>query len=137
MARILGIDPGTKRCGVAITDSSEAMAFPRTAIAYDPSFVANVARLVADEGVELVVMGRPVSLAGTDTASTVFADELFAALSSALELPVVQHDERLTTTAAQRSLMAAGVRTKDHRTRIDSAAAVIMLQHYADIRNAR
>jgi putative Holliday junction resolvase len=137
MVRILGIDPGTKRCGIAITDSAETMAFPRDAIAFDDSFVHRVAQLVTEENVKLVVVGRPISLAGSATASTLFADELCAALTAALQLPVVQHDERLTTTAAQRSLSSAGVKTKDHRARIDSAAAVIMLQHYADGRNAR
>ena len=136
MVRILGIDPGTKRCGIAITDSAETMAFPRDAIAFDDRFVNRVAQLVAEENVELVVVGRPVSLAGSDTASTLFADELCVALNAGLALPVVQHDERLTTTSAQRSLSSAGVKTKDHRDRIDSAAAVIMLQHYADGRNA-
>jgi putative Holliday junction resolvase len=137
VVRILGIDPGTKRCGVAITDSAETMAFPREAIAYDDHFVTNVDRLARDEGVDLVVIGRPVSLAGNETSSTAFADELFRQLSEGLEVAIVQHDERLTTTAAQRSLSSAGVKTRDHRDRIDSAAAVVMLQHYADVRNAR
>ena len=137
MVRLLGIDPGTRRCGVALTDSAETMAFPRDALAYGDDIVARVAQLVEEEGVGLVVVGRPVSLAGTITQSTRFADELFARLSAQLELPVVQHDERLTTTAAQRSLSEAGHKIKDHRRRIDSAAAVVMLQHYADARNAR
>ncbi len=136
MVRILGIDPGTRRCGIAITDSSETMAFPREAINFDEGFVQRIVRLVDEEGVELVVMGRPLSLAGSRTASTDFADDLFTRLSDALELPVVQHDERLTTTAAQRSLSSAGLKVKDHRSRIDSAAAVVLLQHFADSRNA-
>jgi putative Holliday junction resolvase len=137
MARLLGIDPGTKRCGVAITDSSESMAFPREALANDDDFVARVITLASDEGVELIVVGRPVSLAGRETASTSFADELYTRLSTASDVPVVQHDERLTTTAAQRSLSEAGIKTKDHRARIDSAAAVVMLQHYAEARRVR
>src|ERR1019366_7106738 len=121
MVRILGIDPGTKRCGVAITDSAETMAFPRNAIPYDDQLVSNVDRLARDEGVELVVIGRPVSLAGKETPSTVFADELFRRLGEGLDVAVVQHDERLPPTAAQRSLTSAGVKAKDHRERIDSA----------------
>jgi putative Holliday junction resolvase len=136
MVRILGIDPGTKRCGIAITDSAETMAFPREALPFDDVFVEAVSRLVDEESVEMVVVGRPVSLAGTSTASTHFADEMFRRLASALTHPVVQHDERLTTTAAQRSLSAAGVKSKDHRRRIDSAAAVVMLQHFVDARRA-
>jgi len=137
MVRLLGIDPGTKRCGVAVTDSSETMAFPRPALVYDDGVVARVAALCEEEGVELVVVGRPVSLSGTTTPSTDFADQFFEDLSRSLALPVVQHDERLTTTAAQRSLSDAGLKVKEHKSRIDSAAAVVMLQHYADVRNAR
>ena len=133
MVRLLGIDPGTKRCGVAVTDSSETMAFPRPALVYDDG----VAALCEEEGVELVVVGRPVSLSGTTTPSTDFADQFFEDLCRSLVLPVVQHDERLTTTAAQRSLSDAGLKVKEHKSRIDSAAAVVMLQHYADVRNAR
>jgi len=137
MVRILGIDPGTKRCGVAITDSGETMAFPREALENGDDFVARVMSLASDEGVELIVVGRPVSLAGRETASTSFADALYARLSASADVPVVQHDERLTTTAAQRSLSDAGIKTKDHRARIDSAAAAVMLQHFADARRAR
>ena len=137
MARILGLDPGTKRCGVAITDSSETLAFPREVIAFDENFVARVAALVDEEGVELVVMGRPVSLAGSTTSRTDFADQLFEALRAGLHVPVLQHDERLTTTAAQRALTSAGVTTKLQRGRIDSAAAVVMLQHFAESRHVR
>ena len=111
------------------------MAFPREAILAGADFVARVARVAAHEGVELVVVGRPVSLAGRETSSTVMADGLFELLSEGLDLPVVQHDERLTTTSAQRSLLGAGVKARDQRGRIDSAAAVVMLQHFADTRS--
>lgn len=109
------------------------MAFPRPAVATDDYLVAAL-RLIADEeGVELVVIGRPVALSGNETASTKEADTLYARLSNELApLPVVQWDERLTTREAQRSLSAAGIKTKNHRAHVDSAAAVIMLQNYAD-----
>ncbi len=132
--RILGIDPGTKRCGVAITNSAETMAFPRQAIVHDENFEARVATLVAEEGVELVVVGRPLSLAGRSTASTGFAHDLVERLRTHLAVAVVEHDERLTTSAAQRSLLDAGVSTRDQRDRVDSAAAVVMLQHFVDVR---
>lgn len=122
---------------MAITDSAEALAFPREAVAYDEHFVTRVARLARDESVELVVVGRPVSLGGRETPSTAFADELVGQLRAGLDVMVVTHDERLTTTAAQRSLTSAGVKARDHRSRIDSAAAVVMLQHFADVRRVR
>lgn len=138
MARLLGIDPGSKRCGVAVTDRGESMAFPRPALATTDQLVQRLRSLVDEEGVELVVIGRPVALSGNETASTQEADMLFELLSDGLApVPVVQWDERLTTHEAQRSLSAAGVKAKNHREHVDSAAAVIMLQSYVDGRRAQ
>ncbi len=132
MARVLAIDPGTRRCGVAISDSARTMAFPRKALSSD-GVTAAVARLVSDEGVDLVVVGRPVALSGSETASTAVADELLRELRAGLgDVPVVALDERLTTTEAQRSMREAGVTSREHRGRLDSAAAVVMLQSYLE-----
>ena len=109
------------------------MAFPRESLDVDEGLVGAIARLVDDESVDLVVVGRPVALSGNETPSTVLADELAHALLGALgTVTVVQWDERLTTTQAQRSLAGAGVKAREHRARIDSAAAVILLQNYLD-----
>ena len=109
------------------------MAFPRPAVASDDHLIGTLRRLVEDEGVELVVVGRPLALSGHETASTKGADELYARLKDELApLPVVQWDERLTTHQAQRSLSAAGLRARDQRAHVDSAAAVIMLENYAE-----
>jgi putative holliday junction resolvase len=133
MSRLLGLDPGAVRCGVAITNSSASMAFPRPALKSDASLITTLAALVAEEGVATIVVGRPVALSGNETSSTLNADALFAALVDAFpQLDVVQWDERLTTLEAQRSLSQAGVKAKDQREHLDSAAAVIMLQNYVD-----
>lgn len=133
MARLLGIDPGTARCGLAITNAAGTMAFPREALANDDHLVAALELLVEDDQVEGIVVGRPVALSGSATASTREADTLFHTLVNVFgELRVVQWDERLTTVEAQRSLSRAGVKAKAHRGHVDSAAAVIMLQSYLD-----
>ncbi|HSN02117.1 MAG TPA: Holliday junction resolvase RuvX [Acidimicrobiales bacterium] len=137
MARVLGLDPGTKRCGVAISDSARTMAFPREALTVDETLVAAIERAVNEESVELVVVGRPLSLAGAPTASTALADELFASLATALSpREVIQFDERLTTVEASRSLAGAGHRAREQRARIDSAAAVVMLQSFLEGKRA-
>jgi putative Holliday junction resolvase len=133
MPRLLGLDPGAVRCGVAVTNSVASMAFPRTALKNDASFLALLAALVDEEGVATIVVGRPIALSGKETSSTLHADALFGAIVDAFpDLDVVQWDERLTTFEAQRSLRQAGVRAKDQRDHLDSAAAVIMLQSYVD-----
>jgi putative holliday junction resolvase len=136
MPRLLGLDPGSVRCGVAITNSAASMAFPRSALKNDATFLPLLAVLVEEEGVAAIVVGRPIALSGHETKSTHLADALFGAIVDAFPgLEVVQWDERLTTIEAQRSLLQAGVRAKDQREHLDSAAAVIMLQNYVDGRH--
>jgi len=109
------------------------MAFPRDALTNDAALLDALAALLVDEGAEGIVIGRPVALSGRATHSTALADELFEALRTRLAgVTVVQWDERLTTHEAQKYLTQAGIKARDHRARIDSAAAVIMLQNYID-----
>ncbi len=133
MAKTLGVDPGTKRCGIAITDSGHTMAFPRPALANDDQLIERLRALIDDERATTIVVGRPVALSGKETASTHSADDFYDRLVAAFgDVTVIQWDERLTTFEAQRSLAQAGIRAKDHRDHVDSAAAVIMLQNYVD-----
>jgi putative Holliday junction resolvase len=137
MARVLGIDPGTRRCGLAVTDSVPTMAFPRPAITRDDATMSRLRELVDEEAIAVIVIGRPIALSGRDTASTADADKFFSQVQELFnEVSVVQWDERLTTRDAQKSLSEAGLTTKESRQRLDSAAAVIMLQNYVDGLNA-
>jgi putative Holliday junction resolvase len=137
MARILGIDPGTKRCGIAITDSAHTMAFPRPAVPRDDATMSRLGELVDEESIREIVIGRPVALSGNETASTADADVFFDQVRTDFpDLLILQWDERLTTREAQKSLSEAGLTIKESRERIDSAAAVIMLQNYLDGLNA-
>ena len=133
MARVLGIDPGSRRCGIAVTDSQRTMAFPRPAMPVDDELFTTLKALIDEESVDLVVVGRPVALSGNETASTEVADDFFRALGERISpVKTVQWDERLTTYEAQKSLSGAGMKAKSQRSRVDSAAAVIMLQNYVD-----
>ena len=131
MGRVLSLDPGTVRCGVALSDSARTMAFPRPALATGGDLVARVADLVVEEAVETVLVGRPVALSGRATASTSLADELCRDLRDALVgIEVVAVDERLSTVEAGRRLAGAGRRQREAREVIDSAAAVVVLEAY-------
>lgn len=133
MTRVLGIDPGAVRCGIAITDSAMSMAFPRPALLNNATLIDALRALIVEESVDTLVVGRPVALSGNETRSTVEAESLFQQLAEVfVDLVVTQWDERLTTVEAQRSLSQAGVKAKNQRDHVDSAAAVIMLQNYVD-----
>jgi putative Holliday junction resolvase len=133
MARLLGLDPGTRRCGVALSDSQQTLAFPREALEVNDGLFQSLQLLIEEEGVIGVVVGRPTSLAGNNTSSTDLADAFFSELLVRFPaLAMEQMDERLTTTQAQRGLSSAGISAKEQRRLIDSAAAVVLLQAFID-----
>ena len=133
MGRIVGIDPGSKRVGVAVSDSARTLALPRSSVPAGEGCVDHLIALVREINADVVVVGRPVSLAGAETASTVMADQLREELRNALgDVLVVAADERLSTVSATKSFQSAGVRAREQRERIDSAAAAVLLQGYLD-----
>ena len=131
--RIIGLDHGARRIGVAVGDTETRMAFERDAIhrrsvATD---VARIAELRAAEGAELVVIGLPTNMDGSEgeQAATVraFGDEL-----AAIGLAVAFADERLTSWEAAERLSAAGRRPDRSSGELDSTAARLILQQYLD-----
>lgn len=136
MTRLLGIDFGDARIGIAGSDEIGLMAHPVETIQVrqvdDP--VARIAEICQRRRVEQVVVGMPYRLDGSEgpAAEKVrrFIEKLRAGLPG--EIGIVTHDERLTTVEAQAKLHAAGRNTKSSREVIDQAAAVVILQHYMD-----
>jgi putative Holliday junction resolvase len=132
--RILGLDVGERRIGVAIADEGVPVALPVTVVERSdlPTDLDALARLVQEQGAEAVVIGLPISLNGSlgpqAQAVKAFGQELAARLS----LPIEYWDERLSTVEAQRRLTSAGRRGPKAKARRDAAAAAIVLQGYLD-----
>ncbi|MCL4079169.1 Holliday junction resolvase RuvX [Coriobacteriia bacterium Es71-Z0120] len=137
--RVLGLDIGSVRVGVAISDPSGTVATPRCVLdakqlLRDPR---ELKAIVEEEGVELLVVGLPVTMAGEEGPQARSARVAGEALKEVLGLPVEYFDERLTTVAASSAMRSGGVRGRSQRGRLDAAAAAIMLQAYLDRRKAR
>ena len=136
MSRIVGIDPGAARLGLAISDEDASIAFPRETIAAGGSVVEAAQRvrdaLADDDDVALVVVGLPLRLDGTEGEAARRAKLLGDAIGDALGVEVVYWDERLTTVAAERSLREMGARGAKQRAVVDRSAATILLQGYLD-----
>lgn len=137
----LGIDVGRARIGVAASDPHGMLAMPVRTVARArgaAAGVADVGEILAEaaerEALELVV-GLPLSLSGAETPSTQDAKD-FAALLTAGGIPVRLVDERLSTVSAQSALRASGRSSKQSRSVIDQAAAVVILQHALDAERA-
>ena len=148
--RRLGVDVGKVRVGVAISDPDGILATPLTTLPRDasspppddeawvPSDVAELARLVAEHEVVEVVVGLPVTLAGTESYAAEYVRSYAQVLARAVApVPVVLVDERMSTAAATRRLSERGVRGGRRRAVVDQAAAVEILQGWLDAARRR
>jgi putative holliday junction resolvase len=156
--RALGIDVGTRRIGVAISDATGTLARPLTTIMVDDvpaapgagrkarrtsmasstavdAIVQTIAQCTAEEdGLGVVVVGVPTRLDGSPTDATAVAADVISALRARISIPVIAQDERLTSHEAEQRL---AIRERDWRrrkARLDAAAAAVLLQDYLDHR---
>lgn len=135
VGRVVGIDLGERRIGVAVSDVTGSVASPLTVIERTGDAEADraaVARVVREVGAERVVVGVPVPLAGGEGRASRAAREEAAALAGLLGVPVETVDERLTTVTAERALRQAGVRGRKRRAVVDKVAAAVILQAWLD-----
>lgn len=133
--RALGIDLGSRRIGVAISDRGGVLATPLTTVERTrdtPAVHRRLASLVAEEEVEVVVVGLPRRLDGSIGPAAAAVEAEVEVLADVLGVPVVTHDERLTTVTAHQQLQAAGVGGRRRRQIVDQQAAVVILQSWLD-----
>jgi putative Holliday junction resolvase len=135
--RALGLDLGSRRIGVALSTSDGSLATPYEVITRSRDRSSDhraIARLAADEGAELLVVGLPLSLDGTDGPAATAARAEAEELQVATGLPVELWDERLTTVTAERELAALDLDGRARRRVVDKVAAAVMLQAWLDHR---
>lgn len=134
--RRLGVDVGTVRIGVAVSDPDGILATPVETVRRERGerHLRRLAALVDELDIVEVVIGLPRTLADRAGSSAQDAVQVAEALAGRIAVPVRLADERLSTVTASRSLRQAGVRAKDQRGMIDQAAAVTILQGWLDQR---
>ena len=131
--RILGIDTGDARVGVALSDDLGMLAHPLETIeTARTNPLDRIAAIVAERGVTVVVVGMPRNMDGTSGPAAEKARAFMEKLREKVSCRVVSWDERLTTVSAQRNLREAGHKAKNQRSMIDQAAAQIILQGWLD-----
>ena len=137
--RVMGVDVGTVRVGVALSDATGTLASPLETVkrAKDESDLDRLAALVVEHEVTEVVVGEPRHLSGASGASAEDADAYSRALAGRIgDVPVHRVDERLSTVTAAQSLREAGRDSRAQRSVIDQAAAVVILQQFLDTRGS-
>jgi putative pre-16S rRNA nuclease len=139
MARVLGIDPGTKRVGIALSDPTGTVARPLSWIPAEPesTLVERLVAMIEEQGAEELVVGLPRRLDGSQGPEAKAARQLAASLRQATRLPITLVDERLSSAAAERALIAAGERRARRRQLSDQVAAALILQGHLDSRARR
>ena len=131
--RVMGLDYGTTRIGVALSDGLRLGANPHMVISMeDQDLDTQLARIADEYAVTVVVVGLPTSLDGTEHASADAARGLADRVRDAIDLPVVLYDERYTTKVAERALLAADTSRRKRKQTIDKVAAAVMLQGFLD-----
>ena len=140
MGRALGIDLGERRIGVAVSDSDGRVATPLTVIKRSGSRNRDhqrIAELVDEHEARVVVVGLPLSLDGGTGPAAVDAQHEAQQLEAVVGVPVLTHDERLTTVIAEQALAESGLSGKARRRRVDMVAASVILQGWLDAANEK
>ena len=133
MIRLLALDVGTVRIGVALSDPLGMTAQPLEVIVRkqtDPA--TRVKELIADYEVQKIIVGQPYTLDGEEGDATQAVASFVADLEKHVTIPIELWDERMTTAQAERDMIAAGARRLKRRDTIDKIAAALILQSYLD-----
>jgi len=132
--RILCLDVGEKRIGIAISDPDGRVAFPldvlnRTSSEKD---LGTISDLIDENQVSKLVIGHPISLSGGKSHQTLFVEEFTEELKKVIDVETILWDERLSTSEADKSLRSMGTKSRKRKDKIDAIAASLILQNYLD-----
>jgi putative Holliday junction resolvase len=133
--RILALDHGTRRIGVAVSDETKTIAQPLEYIPAEPfaDFLERLKHLLTEKEVDLILLGMPRNMDGTYGPAAQKVQTFASVLNSAITVPIKLWDERLTSTMANRILIQGNVRRDKRKEKVDKMAAAILLQSYLDM----
>lgn len=138
MGRLVGLDVGTKRFGIAVSDPLKMFASPHEVLtcAHDKEALIGVVRICTEQEAETLVVGLPINMDGSMGPAAERVEAFVEKLRKRLDIPVVLWDERLTTKSAEAALLEANVSRAKRKGLVDKIAAQIILQHYLDAHDA-
>ena len=132
--RILALDHGTVRMGIALSDELKMIAHPLEFIPAEPfaGFLDRLKQLIREKEVELILIGMPRNMDGSYGPAAQKVQQFVAVLREAVTVPIKTADERLTSVQAQKFLREAGKNSRQQRGKVDQSAAALLLQSYLD-----
>ena len=134
MSRVLGIDYGERRIGLALSDPMGIIAKPLRTIDRKKTtdYISEILNTAKEKNANIIVVGLPLTLRGKQSKQTEIVQKFIEKLTQLGKIPVVPVDERLSSISAKKSLQAQGVKTGHEKGRVDETAAAIILQEYLD-----
>jgi putative holliday junction resolvase len=132
--RVLALDHGTKRVGLAISDEMGMIAQPLTFLLAEPisELLEGLKKVVSEKNVEVILVGIPRNMDGSYGPAAEKARKFVEQLKGALTIPIRTWDERLTSVQANRAMIEGGLRREQRKLKADQTAAAILLQSYLD-----
>jgi len=132
--RILALDHGTKRIGVAVSDETKTIAQPLEYISAEPfaDFLTRLKQLLREKEIDLILIGLPRNMDGSYGLATEKVQTFVGVLGGAITVSIKTWDERLTSSQANKILIQGGVRRDKRKEKVDKMAAAILLQSYLD-----
>jgi len=132
--RILALDHGTKRIGVAVSDETRTIAQPLEFIHAEPfaDFLARLKKILIEKEIDLILIGLPRNMDGSYGPAAQKVETFTGVLKTAITVPIKMQDERLTSVMANRILIQGNVRRDQRKKKVDKMAAAILLQSYLD-----
>jgi putative holliday junction resolvase len=133
--RILALDHGTKRIGVAVSDETKTIAQPLEYVPAEPfaAFLGRLKNILVEKEIDLILIGQPRNMDGSYGPAAQKVEAFVAVLKSAITVPIKMWDERLTSKMANRVLIQGKVRRDQRKEKVDKMAAAILLQSYLDM----
>jgi putative pre-16S rRNA nuclease len=132
--RILALDHGSKRIGVAVSDETKTIAQPLEFIPAEPfaDFLVRLKKILLEKEIDLVLVGLPRNMDGSYGPAAHKVETFAGALKTAITVPIEMWDERLTSSQANKILIQGKVRRDRRKEKVDKMAAAILLQSYLD-----
>jgi putative Holliday junction resolvase len=132
--RILALDHGTKRIGVAVSDETKIIAQPLEYILAAPfaDFLVRLKKILLEKEIDLILIGLPRNMDGSHGPAAEKVQTFAGVLKTAVTVPIKMWDERLTSSQANKILIQGGVRRDKRKEKVDKMAAAILLQSYLD-----
>jgi len=134
MGRLLAIDHGEKRIGLALSDPNKIISKPLKTISFSnyDNLSIDLIEIIERYEIEKLIIGLPIGMHGASTLQTDKVEDFTNYLKNKIDIPIIMFDERLSSVSAKKSLVEQGIKTGHNKSKIDDTAAAIFLQHYLD-----